>query len=141
MVATNKKSSTSTTSPTSKKTATKATTEPQKELKLKKVKKNKKPSAAVPSIIAANEGTSSSSSSSSVVIADGGGSVPKEKVKKQPRIEINMDELEAKERLDAMEIQPLTVTQLKYLCKARKIAGYSGKRKEQIMNLLVPAVV
>lgn len=98
-----------------------------KELKLKKVKKNKKPSIAAASVIAVGE----NGSSSSVVIRD---------APKKQRVEINMEELEAKERLETQEIQTLTVTQLKKLCKTRKVGGYSGKKKEQIMNLLVPAV-
>ena len=99
-----------------------------KELKLKKVKKTKKPSVAAASIIAVGEG------SSSVVVADG---IPKVK---KAKVEINIQELEEKESLETQEIQALTVNQLKKLCKTRKIGGYSGKRKEQIMNLLIVVV-
>ncbi len=85
-----------------------------KELKLKKVKKCKKP---LPE----------------------GSDVPE--VVKKPKVKINMEyinELEEKEILATEEIQPLTVSQLKNLCKLRKVVGYSGKRKEQIMTLLIP---
>ena len=112
--------------PPTRKTADK--TESLPPLKLKKVKKTKKPSVAAASDIAVGEG------SSSVVVMDG---IPKVK---KPRVEINMQELEAKESLESQEIQILTVTQLKKLCKTRKIGGYSGKRKDQIMNLLVAVV-
>jgi hypothetical protein len=97
-------------------------------LKLKKVKKTKKPSVAAASIIDVGEG------SSSVVVAD---DIPKVK---KPKVEINIQGLEEKERLETQEIQALTVTQLKKLCKSRKIGGYSGKRKDQIVNLLIAVV-
>ena len=123
MVATKKKTNTKTSA------VVESHETPMPSLKLKKVKKSKK----MP--VVADEGTSSSS----VVVADAS-SPKKETVKKQPRVEIDLEVLETKESLDSEEIKTLTVSQLKKLCRTRKIGGYSGKRKEQIMNLLVTVV-
>jgi hypothetical protein len=136
MVATKKKTT------TAKRTVKAETSTASLELKLKKVKKIKKPSPAVASIIsAAAAADEAASSSSSSVVVSGEAVTAAKRQPRAPRVEIDMEALEVKERLETQEIQPLTVSQLKKLCKTRKIVGYSGKRKEQIMGLLVPVAV
>lgn len=90
-------------------TETSASTTTQ-ELKLKKVKKPKKTTTAP---------TASATP-----------------VERRARVEVDLATLNIKNVLTIAELDPLTVSQLKSLCRDRKVAGYSGKRKGDIMQLL-----
>jgi hypothetical protein len=98
----------------SKKTNTSETSTTAQELKLKKVKKPKKTLAAT---------------------------APVEAVERA-KVEVDLTALNNKIVLTIAELDPLTVSQLKVLCRGRKVAGYSGKRKGDIMQMLtVPPAV
>ena len=53
-----------------------------------------------------------------------------------PKNPVDVCVLFDKHDLSIAELDPLTVSQLKNLCRVRKVVGYSGKRKGDIMQLL-----
>lgn len=53
-----------------------------------------------------------------------------------PKVPIDVSRFFDRHLLTPTDLDPLTVSQLKTLCRNRKVVGYSGKRKGDIMQLL-----